>query len=194
MQLLIDFFPLIAFYISYRFGDIYVATAVFIVATIAQVAVHWWRTRTIKTIHWVTAVLVLVAGSATLLLHDPRYIQWKVSVLMWLLSAAFLFSHFIGAKPLTQRFLESTLAEHLAPVSDKVWSHLNLAWILFFALVGALNLYVAREFSESTWVNFKMFGVSALTLLFLLPQVFWLAAKDTTDSDRNSVTKPTRDA
>jgi len=194
MQLLIDFIPLIAFYISYRFGDIYVATAVFIVATIAQIAVHWWRTHTIKTIHWVTAVLVLVAGSATLLLHDPRYIQWKVSALMWLLSAAFLVSHFIGAKPLTQRFLESTLAEHLAPVSDKVWSRLNLAWILFFALVGALNLYVAREFSESTWVNFKMFGVSALTLLFLLPQVFWLAANDTTDSDRNSVTKPTRDA
>jgi len=193
MQLLIDFFPLFAFFVSYKFGGIYVATAVLIAASAVQIAVHWWRTRTIKTIHWVTALLVLVFGSATLLLRDARFIQWKLTVLMWLLSAAFLVSHFIGAKPLTRRFLESALAEHLAPVSSKVWSRINIAWIVFFALVGALNLYVARQFSEDTWVNFKVIGVNVLMLLFLLPQVFWLAAKDTADADGAPLGKPKRD-
>ncbi len=183
MQLLIDFFPLVAFFVSFKLSGIYVATAVLIVASAIQIGVHWWRTRTIKTLHWLTALLVLVFGSATLLFKDARFIQWKPSVLMWLLSGAFLVSQFIGQKPLVRRFLESALAEHLAPVSARVWRRMNLAWVLFFALVGALNLYVARQFSMDTWVNFKVFGVSILLMLFMLPQVFWLAAKGKSAGD-----------
>lgn len=183
MQQLIDFFPLIAFFASFKLGGIYVATAVLIAASAIQIGVHWWRTRTIKTLHWVTALLVLVFGSATLLFKDPRFIQWKPSVLMWLLSGAFFLSHFLGAKPLSRRFLESALAGHLAPVSAQVWNRINLAWVLFFALVGGLNLYVALQFSMDTWVNFKVFGVSILLMLFMLPQVFWLAAKGKSAGD-----------
>ena len=178
MQQLIDFFPLIAFFVGFKLGGIYTATAVFIVASALQIGVQWWRTRTVKTLHWVTALLVLVFGGATLLLHDARFIQWKLSVLMWLASVAFLVSQFVGAKPLVQRFLESVLAEHLAPVSARTWSRINLAWVVFFALVGALNLYVARHFSMDTWVYFKVGGVQVLLLLFILPQAFWLAASD----------------
>ncbi len=178
MQQLIDFFPLIAFFVSFKLGGIFTATAVFMAACAVQIAVHWWRTHTVKTLHWVTAALVLVLGSATLLLRDPRFIQWKLSVLMWLASGAFLVSQFVGAKPLVQRFLESALAEHLAPVSDRIWARINLAWVAYFALVGALNLYVARHFSMDAWVNFKVVGVNVLLLLFILPQVFWLAASD----------------
>lgn len=178
MQQLIDFFPLVAFFVSFKLGGIFTATAVFIVASALQIGLHWWRTRTVKPLHWVTAALVLVFGSATLLLRDARFIQWKLSVLMWLASGAFLVSQFVGAKPLVQRFLESTLAEHLAPVSARLWSRINLAWVAFFALVGALNVYVMRHFSMDTWVNFKVVGVSVLLLLFILPQAFWLAATD----------------
>jgi intracellular septation protein len=176
MQQLIDFFPLIAFFVSFKLGGIYAATAVFIVASALQIGLQWWRTRTVKTLHWVTALLVLVFGGATLLLHDARFIQWKLSVLMWLASVAFLVSQFVGAKPLVQRFLESALAEHLAPKSARAWSRINLAWVIFFAVVGALNVYVFRHFSMDTWVNFKVFGVQVLMLLFVLPQAFWLAA------------------
>jgi intracellular septation protein len=183
MQQLIDFFPLIAFFVSYWLGDIYIATAVFIVASAIQIGAHWWRTRTVKTIHWVTAALVLVFGSATLLLKDARFIQWKLSVLMWLASAAFLVSQFVGRKPLVQRFLEGALGEHLAPVSARTWSRVNLAWVAFFAFVGALNLYVMRHFSLDTWVNFKVVGVSVLMFLFMLPQVFWLAANERSGDD-----------
>jgi intracellular septation protein len=175
MQQLIDFFPLVAFFVSFKFGGIFTATAVFIVASAVQIGLQWWRTRTVKTMHWVTAVLVLVFGSATLLLRDPRFIQWKLSVLMWLASGAFLVSQFVGAKPLVQRFLESALAEHLGPVSARSWSRINLAWVIFFAVIGALNVYVFRHFSMDTWVNFKVFGVQVLMLLFILPQAFWLA-------------------
>ncbi|HJS22009.1 MAG TPA: septation protein A [Steroidobacteraceae bacterium] len=176
MQQLIDFFPLIAFFVSYWLGGIFTATAVFIAASAIQIGVHWWRTRTVKTLHWVTAALVLVFGSATLLLRDPRFIQWKLSVLMWLASATFLVSQFVGKKPLVQRFLEGTLAEHLAPVNARTWSRINLAWVAFFALVGTLNLYVMRHFSMDAWVNFKVVGVNVLLLLFILPQAFWLAS------------------
>ena len=96
MQHLIDFFPLVAFFISFKLGGIFTATAVFIVASALQIALQWWRTRTVKTLHWVTAALVLVFGSATLLFKDPRFIQWKLSVLMWRGSAAFLVREIVG--------------------------------------------------------------------------------------------------
>ncbi len=200
MHLLVDFFPLIAFFASYKLGGIYVATGVLIVACTLQIAWHWWRTHTVKTLHWVTAVLVLVFGSATLLLQDSRFIQWKLSVLMGILAVSFLVSHFMGARTLTQRFLESAIGEHVAPVSATLWHRLNLAWVAFFALVGAANLYVAYHFSEATWVNFKVIGVNVLLLLFLVPQVFWLMPKEpaaagdapsdtTTESDGTPDTK-----
>jgi intracellular septation protein len=191
MQQLIDFFPLIAFFVSFKLGGIFTATAVFIAASALQIGLQWWRTRTVKTLHWVTAVLVLVFGGATLWLHDARFIQWKLSVLMWLAAGAFLVSQFVGAKPLVQRFLESVLAEHLAPVSARLWSRINLAWVAFFALVGALNVFVFRNFSMDTWVNFKVFGVQVLMLLFILPQAFWLAANE--PEDHNGIGKSKSD-
>lgn len=177
MQQLIDFLPLIAFFVSYLFGGIYVATGVLIVACALQIGWHWSRTRTVKTLHWVTAALVLVFGSATLVLHDSRFIQLKPTVLMWLLGVSFLTSQFWGAKPLTQRLLEGVLAEHAPNRSQSTWNRLNLLWVLFFALAGAANLYVAWQFSEQTWVYFKVFGLSALLIVFMLPQIFWLLPK-----------------
>jgi len=178
MQQLIDFFPLIAFFASYKLGGIQVATGVLIAATLLQVGWHWWRTRTVKTLHLVTAVLVLVFGTATLVLKDPHFIQWKMTVLMWILAVSFLVGHFVGERTLTQRFLESVLAEHIAPVEPGRWRLLNLAWITFFTLLGAANLFVAYTFSEQTWVNFKVFGVSVLMMLFMLPQLMWLMPKE----------------
>lgn len=183
MQQLVDFFPLIAFFASYKLGGIYVATAVLIAGCALQIGWHWWRTRTVKTLHWVTALLVLLFGSATLLLRNPHFIQWKPTVLMWLLAGSFLVGHFVSARTLTQRFLEGVLGEHVAPVGQATWRRLNIAWIAFFILVGAANLYVARQFSEQAWVNFKVFGVSALMLLFTLPQIMWLMPKQPTTGD-----------
>jgi intracellular septation protein len=187
MQQLIDFLPLLAFFVSFKLGGIYVATGTLIAACAVQIGWQWMRTRKVKTLHWVTGVLVLVFGSATLFLKDPRFIQWKLTVLMWLLAASFLLSQWVGAKPLSRRFLESVLGEQLGTASTGAWSRLNLLWVLYFALVGALNLYVAYQFSQNVWVNFKVFGVGALTFLFLLPQVIWLMPKEATPETSQKV-------
>ncbi len=190
MQHLIDFLPLIAFYVAYLVGGIYAATAALIVGCLLQLGIDWWRHRKIKPIHGITAVLAVIFGSATLLLHDPRFIQWKLSVLMWLMGAAFLVSQFIGQRPLAQRLLESTLAEHLAPVSMGRWRWINFTWVLFFAAVGALNIYVARTFSEQAWVNFKVYGVTGLTVIFMFTQVLWLPMRGTEAADASRLDEP----
>lgn len=172
MQLLFDFFPVIAFFVAYRLADIYVATGVIIVAVALQVAIQWVRHRKVSTMVLVSAALVLVFGALTLLVRDSAFIQWKPTVLNWLFAAGFLASQFVGGQPLIQRLMGAnlTLERHL-------WTKLNLMWVAFFVVMGALNLYVAFSFDESTWVNFKLFGMLGLTLVFALLQGIWLSSK-----------------
>lgn len=177
MQLLFDFFPVIAFFIAYKLADIYVATGVIIVAVIIQMAVQWIRHRKISPMMLISAVLVLVFGTITLLVHDKTFIQWKPTVLNWLFAAGFLVSQFVGEQPVIQRLMGSNLQ-----LERPVWLKLNLMWVGFFVLMGALNLYVAFSFEESTWVNFKLFGMLGLTLVFALLQGVWLSSKMPPDS------------
>jgi len=117
---------------------------------------------------------VLVLGGATLLLHNRLFIQWKPTVLFWLVSAAFVASFWIGERTLTQRFLEPALAGRVA-VSPREWRRVNGASAAFYALLGALNLAVAYGASERTWVYFKLFGLAVLTFAFVALQVLWLS-------------------
>lgn len=177
MQLLFDFFPVISFFVAYKLADIYVATGVIIVAVVIQMAVQWIRHRKISPMMLISAVLVLVFGTITLLVHDKTFIQWKPTVLNWLFAAGFLVSQFVGEQPVIQRLMGSNLA-----LDRPVWLKLNLMWVGFFILMGALNLYVAFSFAESTWVNFKLFGMLGLTLVFALLQGVWLSSKMPPDS------------
>jgi intracellular septation protein len=190
MQQLIDFLPLIAFYVAYLLGGIYAATAALIVGCLLQIGIDWIRHRAIKPIHGITAVLAVIFGSATLLLHDPRFIQWKLSVLMWLMGAAFLVSQFAGQRPFAQRLLEGTLAEHLAPVSARRWRWINVGWVAFFVAIGALNIYVARAFSEQAWVNFKVYGVTGLTVIFMFAQILWLPMRNPEGAEAPRLNEP----
>ncbi|MGH8188936.1 MAG: septation protein A [Steroidobacteraceae bacterium] len=172
MQLLFDFLPVIAFFVTYKLADIYVATGVLIVAVILQTTIQWVRHRKVSSMALVSGVLVLVFGGLTLAIHDKAFIQWKVTVVNWLFACAFLASHFIGERPLTERIMGENFTLERA-----LWLKLSWAWILFFAALGALNLYVAYNFAENIWVNFKLFGMLGLTLVFALAQAFWLASK-----------------
>lgn len=172
MQLLFDFLPIIAFFVAYKLTDIYVATAVLIVAVIVQTAVQWLRHRKVSSMALVSAVLVLIFGGLTLAIHDKAFIQWKVTIVNWLFALAFLAGNFIGERPLTERIMGESVQLERA-----LWRRLSWAWIVFFVLLGALNLYVAYNYAEAVWVNFKLFGMLGLTLLFALGQGFWLAAK-----------------
>ncbi len=182
MQLLFDFLPVIAFFAAYQLThDIFVATTVIIVATVLQVSIYWiWKKR-VKPMHLVSAGLVLVFGGLTLAIHNPLFIMWKVTVVNWLFAAAFLASRLqiFGGRPLVQRLM--TTVDKQLELAPSLWQRLNLAWIGFFLLVGAVNLVVFRYFDEATWVNFKFYGVLGLTFAFVIAQGLWIASRVRTD-------------
>ena len=174
MQAVAEFAPLVAFFVTYSLRGLYAATAVLMVAMLALLGFDWLRQRRIPPLHAVSAALVLVLGGATLLLHNRLFIQWKPTVLFWLVSVAFIASFWIGERTLTQRFLEPALAGRLA-VSPQQWRRVNGASAVFYALLGALNLAVAYGASERTWVYFKLFGLAVLTFAFVALQMLWLS-------------------
>ncbi|WP_127477386.1 septation protein A [Sulfurivermis fontis] len=178
MKLLFDLFPVLLFFLAYKLHDIYVATAVAIVAAFVQVGWFWWRHRRFETMHLVTLGLIAVLGGATLWLHNEEFIKWKPTVVNWLFGAAFLGSRFIGRKTLVERMMGTAIALPAA-----IWQRLNLAWAGFFLALGGANLYVVYRFDTDTWVNFKLFGMMGLTLAFMVAQAFYLARHVRTEPD-----------
>ena len=176
MQALIDFLPIIVFFVVYQAADIYAATAALIVAMALLIAYQWLRTRTVNKMLLTSGILVFFFGGVTLLIREPLFIQWKPTVVNWLFAAGFLGSRYIGSKTLTERVMG-----HAVELDQSTWRQLNLMWVGNFALLGAANLYVVFNYSEAVWVNFKLFGMLGITLLMVVIQVAWIAAK-TSDS------------
>lgn len=184
MKLFFDFLPIVLFFVAYKFGGgdyqfngqiyqvegIYAATAVMIVATLIQVSYTWIRHRTVERAHVITLVLVVLLGGLTLWLQNPDFIMWKPTAVNWLFALVF-----IGAYVFTDKsLLERMMGEHIQ-LPAKIWSRLNVAWVLFFLFSGIANLYVAFNFDEATWVNFKLFGMLGLTIAFVIAQSIYLA-------------------
>ena len=170
MKLLFDFLPIVLFFVAYKLADIYVATGVLIVVTSGQVGWSWLRYRRVEKMPLITAGLVLVLGGATLIFHDPIFVKWKPTVVNWLFAVAFVASRFIGEKTLLERMMGAQLQ-----LPSTIWVKLTFAWALFFVSMGLLNLYVAFNFDENTWVNFKLFGMLGLTVLFMLAQAAYMS-------------------
>lgn len=170
MKQLVELWPIVLFFIVYQWQGIYTATATMIVGVAIQSAFLWFKNKTLKPVQWLTLVLVVVFGGATLIVRDPRFIQWKPTVLQWILGLVFAASHFISEKRLIQRLLDSQLE-----LPQTVWNRLSQAWIAFFLFSGGVNLYVAYNYEEATWVNFKLFGLLGLTFVFVLAQGVWLS-------------------
>lgn len=178
MKLLLDFLPVIIFFIVYKATDnIILATAVLVPATLLQMLYTWVRTHRIEKMQLVTLVLVVALGGATVLFQDKTFIQWKPTVVNWLFGIAFLGSQFIGSKPIVQRLMEANLS-----LPDYAWRKLNFAWVVFFMVMGILNLLVAYNLSEEAWVNFKLFGMLGLTLIFILAQGLYMSRHIQSDS------------
>ena len=170
MKFLADFFPILLFFVAYQAYDIYVATAVAILSSVLQVAFYWFTRHRVEKMHLVTLGLLLVFGGLTLLLRDPLFIKWKPTVVNWLFGIVFLGSHLVGRKTMIERMMSHTIE-----LPSRIWTRLNLGWSVFFFASGVLNLYVAFNFPEATWVNFKLFGMLGLTLVFILLQAFYMA-------------------
>lgn len=171
MKFLLDFFPVLLFFIAYKLYGIFVATAVAIMASFIQVLAVWIKHRRLEKMHVITLLLIILLGGATLILQNEVFIKWKPTAVNWLFALAFLLSQFFGEKNLVQRMME----DHVTVILTKVWTHLNMMWIGFFSFMGLINLYVAFNFDTDTWVNFKLFGMLGLTLIFVFIQGIYLA-------------------
>jgi intracellular septation protein len=170
MKFLYDFFPILLFFVAYKMFDIYVATGVAIAAAALQTLVFWLKHRRFEKMHLLTFGLLAVFGGLTIFLRDPTFIKWKPSVINWLFAVAFLGSHWIGDKPLVERMMG-----HAMHAERAVWLRLSWMWIVFFIGIGALNLFVAYNYSEATWVNFKLFGMLGITFAFVIGQALYLS-------------------
>ena len=167
MKFLFDLFPVILFFVAFKYAGIYVATTVAIVATFLQIAWLWFRGRKIDTMLWVSLVIITVFGGMTLILHDETFIKWKPTVLYWSFAAALAVSSLVMKKNL----IRTLLAEQFE-LPDAVWQRLNWSWFGFFAFMGLANLAVAFAFGFSTdaWVSFKLFGGMGLMFVFIIIQ------------------------
>ena len=204
MKFFFDFFPIVLFFIAYKFfGDvpaplveaanslpfvsinhgepkdaIYFATLTIIVATILQNIGHWLVFKKLEKMHLISLGILLIFGSMTLGFKDPLFIKWKVSIFNWVFAAVILGSLFIGEKPLIERMMS-----HAIDVPKAIWRRINIMWGIFFAFVGLVNIFVAYTYSEETWVNFKLFGMFGLTLVFMIAQGIYLAKHATPIQD-----------
>ncbi|MGO4330006.1 septation protein A [Cupriavidus sp. 2TAF22] len=170
MKFLFDLFPVILFFVAFKFAGIYTATGVAIVATVVQIGWVWLRHRKVEPMQWISLAIISVFGGATLLLHNETFIKWKPTVLYWLFAATLTLSALLWRKNLIRAMLGKQVS-----MPDNAWGKLNAAWAAFFAVMGVVNLYVAYQFSTDAWVNFKLFGSMGLMLVFILAQSVWLS-------------------
>lgn len=170
MKFLFDFFPIVLFFITFKLYGIYFATIVAILATLIQVLFSWINRGKLEPMHLITLVIILLFGGATLLFQNEIFIKWKPTVINWVFAVVLFGSHFFGEKNLIQRLLEKNIK-----LPTVIWKRLNLSWIVFFSVMGLANLYVAYEYDTNVWVNFKLFGVLGLTLVFVIIQSIYLS-------------------
>jgi intracellular septation protein len=175
MQALLDFLPVIAFFGTYvATDDINLAMVVIMVAISLQVLITWLVKRTVSRMLLSSAALVIVFGGISLYLDNPIFFKWKPTVLYWIFAMLFIGSHYFGKNPIVKRMMQSVSEEDF-DLPGKVWVQLNFAWAGYFLFAGMANIYVAYNYAEATWVNFKMFGLLGMTLVFLILQAMWLS-------------------
>jgi len=172
--MLIDFIPVLLFFIAFKFFGIYVATTVGIVVTALQVFLTRILRKKFDKQQVVTLVVFVFFGGLTLYFHDPIFVKWKPSIIFWIFGIVFLGSQFIGTKPLIQRMMQGMADGQAAGIPVAVWKKLNLTWSLFFIVLGSLNLYIAYTFSTDAWVNFKLYGITGLFLVFSVLQALYM--------------------
>jgi len=193
----IDFIPLILFFIVFKLdprdvelagqvfsvGGIFSATAVLIISSVVVYGTLFAMHRRLEKGQWLTLVGCLFFGGLTLAFHSETFLKWKAPVVNWLFALAFAGSHFIGQQPLIKRVMG-----HAINLPDRIWTQLNIAWVIFFMFAGAANLFVAFTFHE-IWVDFKVFGSLTMTVLFLIGQGVFLSRhmQDTPDGSNKEL-------
>ena len=165
LKLLIELGPLLVFFLVYSRAGIYWATGVLMVATVVSLIASWSLLGRLLAMPVVTAVLVVVFGGLTFLLDDPRFIMVKPTIIN-LGFAGVLFGGLVMRRPLLKMLFGEAFN-----LTEEGWRKLSVRWAVFFLTLAALNEVVWRNFSEAAWVNFKVFGILPLTLVFAMAQI-----------------------
>ncbi|MBO5657951.1 MAG: septation protein A [Duodenibacillus sp.] len=206
MKLLFDLFPVILFFATFKYGEshaaelarylqqsfggefdpsqapILAATVVAVLASIVQVGITLAKGKRPEVMHWISLGIIVVFGSLTIWLHNEMFIKWKPTILYWVFATILVFGTLTG-----KNFMIKLMGKSIQ-LPMRAWDAMQKAWIVFFSLVGALNLVVAYLFETATWVNFKLFGLLGLTLMFTLGIGVWVAklTQNNENNDTNS--------
>jgi len=170
IKLLFDFFPVILFFITFKIWGIYTATAVAIASSALQIILIRIKYHRFDIMHLITFCVLLFFGGATLFAKDPMFIKWKPTVAYWIFAIIFLSFKLINKKTFLERILSKKIK-----LPQKIWNILNISWIIFFTIIGSINLYFAYNYSIDTWVTFKLFGIVSATFIFGLIQSFYIS-------------------
>ncbi len=169
MHAFLEYIPLVIFFIFYKFADIYWATASLILASAIQITYFIIKKQPIPKRNLIFFGLIAIFGGLTIYMHDDTFLKWKVTIIQGFFAIALIISQKVFNKNIIKEFLGEALT-----LPEYIWGKLNLAWAIFFAVCGLLNWYIAFNFSLETWVNFKVFGLTALTFIFAIGSVLSL--------------------
>ena len=179
MKLLTDFLPIALFFITFKLANIYAATAVAIGATLLQIGWLYYRNGKVEAMQWVSLVIIVLFGGATLLFHDDMFIKWKPTVLYWLMGSALVLGHLV----MKRNFLQNLMGAQIE-LPQEIWLRMLWAWSGFFVVMGVVNLWVAFNFDLDTWVSYKLFGGMGLMLVFVVAQALYLSRYIKTDEPK----------
>lgn len=184
MNQLLDLAPVLIFVVVFFTSDIYYATGALMAAVTVQVAAYLLMKKPVSRELQLTFWASLVFGGLTLAFRNETFIQWKPTIVNWLLAGSLIGSYYIGKKNLIEQLLSKQLT-----LIDEVWTRLNFGWALGFFIAGALNLIVAYNFSMEFWVTYKLVGGFALTFIYIVITMLYLARKGFLDSEDVAIQK-----
>ncbi|MDE2070243.1 MAG: septation protein IspZ [Gammaproteobacteria bacterium] len=169
MSAVLEFLLLAAFFASYLWKGIFFATGVLMAGSVLVLAISWWHSRKFEALPLAVTILALVLGSVTLVFHDAVFIKWKFSIVEWLFGVVFLVTQFMR-QTLTERMLGAQIR-----VPAGIWRRLNLLWAAFFIVLGSVNVYVIYHYDTAVWMEFKMWGSTGATLVFVIAQALYMS-------------------
>jgi len=173
MKFFIDLLPVIIFFVVYKYTDIFYATFSAIIVSIFLAITTYLIKKKIEKMVLINTLLITILGGLTILLKDNTFIMWKPTAIYWLFALVLIASQLLFKKNLMKQMLGKQVK-----LQDHAWNHISMNVIIFMIGIGILNLYVAFNFDENTWVNFKLFGITFLLFIFMIYLALYISKEN----------------
>jgi intracellular septation protein len=173
MKFFIDLLPVIIFFVVYKYTDIFYATFSAIIVSIFLAIITYLIKKKIEKMVLINTLLITILGGLTILLKDNTFIMWKPTAIYWLFALVLIVSQLLFKKNLMKQMLGKQVT-----LQDHAWNHISMNVIIFMIGIGILNLYVAFNFDENTWVNFKLFGITFLLFIFMIYLAIYISKEN----------------